>query len=261
MSHRFVAGYFPHVTRTFPRWFLFLFPDEVQCPEVIVFDTIRNPSLAIFALCGIGIGARGAFRTLNTTLWWRTAFAFFGFMNLVALLLHCLVTPSSQTTSAAQDFPLLWFLDCLFTGMSSFAIMGACFETLVESARVWQTMTLTIGSVTALLAAILFCQRSVTMGAELYYLLPLILAGTVCLLTNFKDFRGGTVIILLGGLLCGAGILFDPFLCRSWVSYYHDPLTAPSLMFAGCDVSFVGIGMWIESVYGKETSEKHNKHD
>lgn len=253
MSQQFVAGFFPEVTRSFPRVFQFLFPDDVaeKCPEVIILGTIRNPSLAIFALWGISIGARGVGK-YSTLWWWRTAFGCFGLMNLVALPLHCLVSVTHGKT-AVEEFPWLWLFDCILTGISSFAIVGACLDKLVDSARFWQTIISTICLSSALFAVVIFYTHAITLGVELYYLVPLIFAGQTCFLALLKNFRPGcTGIVVLGGLLAGAGILADPFFCRSMEqTLCYDLFTAPALMFAGCDVAFVGLETWIDSVYNR----------
>jgi hypothetical protein len=250
MSRPFVVGYFPEITRTFPRILQFLFPDDNAeiCPEVVP-KTIRHPSLAVFALGGIWIGSYGAYQ-YKTLEWWRAAFGCFGLMNFFALLLHCLVTITPGKTEV-EEHPLLWSLDCIFTGMSSCAIVGACLDTLVDSAHFWRGVTFTICFSSALVAAAVFYTSTITIGLELFYLIPLAFAGQVCFVAMLKNYQPECfATVVLGGLLPVAGIIFDGYSCQFMLkNIFYDLFGTPALIFAGCDIAFAGLKMWIDSVY------------
>ncbi|GAX13231.1 hypothetical protein FisN_17Hu164 [Fistulifera solaris] len=255
MSRPFVAGYFPEITRTFPRVLQLLFPDDIAqlCPEFVP-GSVRHPSLAVFALGGIWIGAQGAYQ-YKTLRWWRAAFGCFGLMNFFALFLHCLVTITPGRTEVEEQ-PLLWSLDCLFTGLSSCAIVGACLDRLIDSARFWKAVTFAICLTSALLATVIFCRHTSTIGLELFYLVPLAFAGQVCFAAMLKELRPACLAtVVLGGLLPVAGVVFDRYSCQIMrESVFYDLLGAPALMFAGCDVAFMGLKMWIDSIFFRRKS-------
>jgi len=159
-----VCSFFPaHCTHIFPVWlprtFALLYPDDVAeaCPVQqisVANNTIRRPSLAIFAVTGIVIGLTGSIRLLRVTMsrrkshnnnspllhdaqfYWMVAFLFFGFMNTSGLFLHCLLPFPEKTRDSTQERALLFIADTYTTGVFGISIWAACMMESLSSAYV-----------------------------------------------------------------------------------------------------------------------------
>ena len=109
-------------------------------------------------------------------------------------------------------------------------------------------------------------KNSVTI--ELCYILPLQIAAMLLLplfiarLCNVYRAHGdesiiGILITLLGGVVVGASLPLDSRLCY-WITTHapyikesillYDMFHMSTLVFIGCDISFIGLGMWINSI-------------
>ena len=137
MSKQFAESFFPstlallhHYVPSVIDWAL---PPnlDVTCPEVVltlpaqdskVPLSIRHPTLAAGALVGLLVGVVGWRRYRRDQASWANAFIYFGAMNTVALPLHC-VLPRALHVSKPHQYPMLWMLDCLFTGLSSICLV------------------------------------------------------------------------------------------------------------------------------------------
>jgi len=202
---------------------------------------------------------------------WALSLIFFGLMNACALPLHCLV-PAHK--NLAVEYPLLWLLDCYFTGASSMAILTACrrerqYDTLgayrAEEGRyhivrngghgesdgsglflsVLQEWSLwNLPGVACILAFVLF---SYTLPLELWYVVPTVVlaAGAVLrkmLLEYIRDgyrgsFHGAIAVALVMGV---EGILLDAPCCRNGLQggLYMDVFMMGNAVFCACNVAF-----------------------
>jgi len=307
MSQAFIKSFFPAVTTLIPETILqYLLPDDVAllCPEsVIIINNetvvIRNPALAVAAIVGLLVGFAGARRYKHL---WSAAFGCFGLMNAVAVPLHCwVVVPATNTSNLAISHPLLWILDCFFTGASSMALiaagLGLCSNSNKQMSRpvrivrrVLQPSFALRPTATAMqswlqwnglgVAAIglfySFTGGSIlqTLALELWYLAPVVVAGQVLLPLIVMDATDATdtpnsascrtaVVWVLAGVTCAVvGLWLDANLCR-WTTAIGwetlDALTATTLVFAGCDMAFVGVGLWLDATVGGGGLERQKK--
>jgi hypothetical protein len=220
----------------------------------------------------------------NHLRFFALGFLFFDLMNLFALPLHCFVTRpsdvSSRIHSLPQEYPILWAFDCLMTGWSAMALaMGFYSDTICNNTELGnnklisgvKVMTLwnkylSIGSITSCFTFLAFKAFNITIGIELMYLLPVIIAATRYFTTIFHHFlfyycvsfetrknkaslNGHTSFdSLLGcttsgfGILClFFGIFFDATACQNLGQSWGDTLMAPTTTFWGCDFVFLGL--------------------
>lgn len=166
---------------------------------------LQRPCLAIAAALGAYIGLNGridesernyAHRRNNDLLLlaigdsWSKASTFFGCMNIVALLHHC-ICPNN----------MLWFLDCAFTGVSSLSLMTTAIllwvlylnkfehETKISIERYIRILE---GAMKVVVAVIIHTGMSVVGGkdveisvadaataVELFYFVPLVMTAIV----------------------------------------------------------------------------------
>lgn len=129
-----------------------VFPSDVveQCPEVVTIIAnidlmtirIRNPMLLLWAVVGAVFGLHRSVVLWNVSVanqqqkqdtmkLWAVAFWFFGLMNVVAIPLHSLLpvvvaADNVHPLLLPQQYPMLWILDCYFTGAFATAILCAC---------------------------------------------------------------------------------------------------------------------------------------
>ena len=117
-------------------------------------------------------------------------------------------------------------------------------------------------------------KNSVTI--ELCYLFPLQIAAMlllplfiarVCNIYKAHDDESinGILITLFGGVVIGASLPLDSRLC-SWISTHapyikesallYDMFHMPTILFLGCNISFVGLSMWINSI-----TQQHQQKD
>lgn len=236
MSQAFVESFFPATIEIIKNHtyahnvYDALFPEDVAalCTEVVVFGSLRNPTLSIHALIGMIIGLHGCFNlrasSRKSSMVWNMAFGFFALMNMAAIPLHCLEQDHNN--------PLLWMVDCYATGASSLAILIGLWDQTFQMWALWNSL--------GLFSLSMYVHDSLYL--EQWYALPTVLAGIA---TGIRLlYKRDVSSIAIGGIgvsLVVGGLLGDAFWCRRLGSAYLDVLTAPSLAFAGCNVGFVAL--------------------
>lgn len=303
-----------------------IFPDENNCglPSVHQSYTIipNRPCLAITAILGAYIGLKlTKFNTTKTRqdsnncrgelfheiyYTWLQATKYFGYMNIVALLHHCIFPPPTSYDNNLRKHMdnSLWALDCFFTCVSSAQlIILTCLiynlytlkdndKTLnsviytIRKIRFWvvELLSITIAILSIILqyyivgsddiSFSMIVKNSVTI--ELCYLFPLQIAAMLLLplfiarLCNVykahdNESTIGILVTLLGGVVIGASLPLDSTLC-SWISthaafikestLFYDIIHMPTILFLGCNISFVGFSMWINSI-----TQQHQQKD
>jgi hypothetical protein len=207
---------------------------------------------------------------------WSKASTFFGCMNIVALLHHC-ICPNN----------MLWFLDCAFTGVSSLSLMTTAIllwvlylnkfehETKMSIERYIRILE---GAMKVVVAVIIHTGLSVVgrkdveisvadaaTAVELFYFVPLVMTAIVLYPITWIGIvsringasRRGPVLAILGGLLLVLGVLAAAPICKSISDYmpsindstlFYD---LPTIIFLGCDVIFYGYGNWIHDLLTK----------
>ena len=277
MSKKFIERFFPSITgiakTIIPRTYSAFLPDDVAvlCPEpTIVLSSptiinngkaasiliIRNPVLLVAAILGVVIGVFGGIRFAKKKeqIIWSQSFLNFAMMNVTAILLHCLLPPLESIY--ADQYPILWFLDCYFTGVSSTLIVGGALGSLhilKWTSRTWILIANGLGIASGFFLQLTRIDSSIrTLPLELWYLIPTQFAG--CLLPSLLYFgkrtnRGLIIILLLyvGCSLCLIGALFDAKLCRLTHGMLLDTLTASTLVFTACNVAFVVLGLSLDT--------------
>ena len=255
---------------------------------------LQRPCLAMAAALGAYIGLNGridesernnAHRRNNDLLLsaiansWSKASTFFGCMNIVALLHHC-ICPNN----------ILWFLDCAFTGVSSLSLMTTAIllwvlylnkfehETKISIERYIRILE---GAMKVVVAVIIHSGLSVVGGkdveisvagavtaVELFYFVPLVMTaivlypitwiGIVFRVNNAS--RRGPLLAIFGGLLHVLGVLAAAPICKSITDYmpsindstlFYDCYHLPTIIFLGCDLVFYGCGNWIHDLLTK----------
>jgi hypothetical protein len=280
MSRVFVESFFPAtvqilqshpVTSDIHERF---FPDQIRelCPEIVIRE-IRNPVLCLQAVTGAMLGLYGAYRTHKNERLWSIAFIFFGLMNVVAAPLHCFL-PVHDDSTLPQQYPILWVLDNLFTGVSSTAIISACLRefkdrsswTFALSSSLiseWLVCNSTLGG--ASVAAFLIFDWKLPL--ELWYLLPTVWAGAAVAPLLVMDAREGQIsgnawrsLVLCGvaAALVLCGLVLDAPFCRifSHSSFALDTFTAPTLVFAACNLAFGGLLHRLQDPDSTKTKKK-----
>ena len=288
-----------------------LFPTSAaeQCPEAIFeWDesiNIRQPYLAISAALGILVGVAGAIvfgsraaadngkmetttkKTLaypnECNIYLDIAYVTFGAMNICGLLIHCLWDAPNPTYPKSS--PLLWALDCFFTGVSASSLGFASLTNLLEKRYeikylpYYYMLLQTIGLV--ILISFLWVDPSTTICLELWYLLPPIPAGILILAdlaisySSNENFDNGktpfstyvrclqerlmeekaVLIFVSGSMIALSGILLDAPFCSvvGADTFVLDLPTAGTLMFLGCDIAFLGLYLkWRSDGVGKK---------
>ncbi len=246
--------------------------------------TPHRPCLAIAATIGVFIGLQaqsnefdgGKYRSgegvrnelvssINDK--WSKSRRAFGFMNVVALILHCMLPSIQQDTNIiAIVADCLWAADCIFTGISSINLIlvalfayslgedgeGSVDITILEWLRkrlsiVVRTSMLGIVACLSLLYQVLrdgfFDPWAVaSICIEMMYIIPLISA-TLLLLpiiscTAFNMFGGsrnkktivGARVAILGGLVAMAGVSFNATLCH-FISAHAPRIKTTQLLY------------------------------
>lgn len=280
MSRQFTESFFPYCTgvlkQHFPTVYSTILPIDIgrTCPQVIIGQNIpiRNPILACWAICGLVLGAVGCRDLHKWSPYWSVAFAFFGMMNAVALPLHC-YDPCISFMGDLSGY--YWMLDCLFTGVSGLALLAAAIEgkhmqhqmtkqrhrlpRLIMSASALISALLATGFVVLLVST---NQRdfsnlpySIKFYLELWYLIPIILAGLAILPQSFvlysqslrrndpfaRQTIAGIHLIFVGGLVVPVIIFMDASFCKMLGVLLLDALMLPTAIFAGCDCCFLGL--------------------
>jgi hypothetical protein len=309
MSRIFVESFFPVATSLLKsrsstvvaNLYSTLFPDDVveRCPEVVVvigrFGTIRNPILLVWAVVGSYIGlVRGVVLLLaplwkqqeqqqqpNTNILWSLAFLCFGWMNVVAIPLHCLVPVPVDVSpvSLPQQYPLLWLLDAYFTGAFSMAIVAACRrEYYVEQQqrvsicrtpstnssefvwiREWLVWNVVGGG--GSIVSFIFWQQ--TLPLELWYALPVLLSTAVLFPLLIQEVVGDkkhsswkpVFVFVTAVVMFVGGLSLDAPLCR-WTTDRHaaaagmlllDSWMVGTVAFCACDLVFYGLSLRLRS--------------
>ncbi|KAL7521148.1 hypothetical protein ACHAWX_005846 [Stephanocyclus meneghinianus] len=296
MSRQMILTFFPSFTQRAQRnpigSFLWrtLFPVESanRCPEAF-YETestiIRLPYLGVSAILGVVIGFSGAISLIsdsadnngNTAIlndsnfYTVVAFLTFGGMNLCALFIHCLW--EAPDPSYPVSYPLLWALDCFFTGVSAsslaFASLARLLPTNVSTRFLFYAYMLlhTLGIIflTHFLVA-----GEATIFLEVWYLIPILPAGYIILcdvtietcemnlkmctplqlpskLLRALSIRfqqdWGLAIFLIGIMFALGGIIFDASACYAIgvSNTLLDLPTAGTCVFLGCDIVFAGL--------------------
>jgi len=304
-----------------------IFPDENNCglPSVHQSYTIipNRPCLAITAILGAYIGLKlGKYNTTKIRqdnncrgelfheiyYTWSQATKYFGYMNIVALLHHCIFPPLPSYDSNLRRYMdnSLWALDCFFTCISSAQLIiltcliynlytlkdnDTTLNSIIYTIRKIRFWVVEVLSITITILSIMLqyyivgsddisfsmiVKNSITI--ELCYLLPLQIAAMLLLslfiarLCNVykahdNESINGILITLLGGVVIGASLPLDSRLC-SWISthaafikesaLFYDLFHMPTILFLGCDICFIGLGMWINSIT-QQPQEKKDK--
>ena len=334
MSKEFATSFFPVCTsfvsssEVAPSFLVntwnSIFPDDNNCglPSVHQTYNIPNrPCLAVTAILGAYIGLK--LTKYNATkirqdsnncrgellheiyYAWSQATKYFGYMNIVALLHHCLFPPPISYDNNLRKYMdnSLWTLDCFFTCMSSAQlIIMTCHiynlytlkndktlnSVIVTSRKIrfWvvELLSITISVLSIMLQYYIVGSDNISFSMivknsltiELCYLLPLQIAAMLLfplfMARIFNVYRAhddesinGILITLLGGVVIGASLPLDSRLC-SWISTHapyikesallYDMFHVPTLVFIGCDISFIGLGMWIHSI-----TQQHQQKD
>ena len=184
---------------------------------------------------------------------------------------------------------LLWMSDCILTGVSStYLTIMALLIFMIQydfpknsskdllCLRVGVIATLiTIITFVTLLYQLLFQQdggiRLWATAIELVYLIPLatgasslfpLVMGSAFQLdsANEKSVTGARIAIL-GGIIILIGVPLDTSLCYFISAYapsiatsslFYDACHLPTLVFLGCDISFIGLNIWLENTLIQE---------
>ena len=184
---------------------------------------------------------------------------------------------------------LLWMSDCILTGVSStYLTIMALLIFMIQydfpknsskdllCLRVGVIATLiTIITFVTLLYQLLFQQgggiRLWATAIELVYLIPLatgasslfpLVMGSAFQLdsANEKSVTGARIAIL-GGIIILIGVPLDSSLCYFISAYapsiatsslFYDAFHLPTLVFLGCDISFIGLNIWLENTLIQE---------
>jgi hypothetical protein len=184
---------------------------------------------------------------------------------------------------------LLWMSDCILTGVSStYLTIMALLIFMIQydfpknsskdllCLRVGVIATvITIITFVTLLYQLLFQQgggiRYWATAIELVYLIPLatgasslfpLVMGSAFQLdsANEKSVTGARIAIL-GGIIILIGVPLDTSLCYfisayapsiSTSSLFYDAFHLPTLVFLGCDISFIGLNIWLENTLIQE---------
>lgn len=256
---------------------------------------LQRPCLAMAAALGAYIGLnerideseRNNAHTRNDLLLlaigdsWSKASTFFGCMNIVALLHHC-ICPNN----------MLWFLDCAFTGVSSLSLMTTAILLWVLYLKKFEHETkmsieryirILEGAMKVVVAVIIHTGLSIvggkdvelsvaaaTTAVELFYFVPLAMAAIILYPITWIGIvsprrinnasRRGPLTAILGGILLILGALAAAPICKSVSDYmpsinestlFYDCYHLPTIIFLGCDVVFYGYGIWIHDLLTK----------
>mmetsp|Transcript_33754 Transcript_33754/g.64283 ORF Transcript_33754/g.64283 Transcript_33754/m.64283 type:complete len:337 (-) Transcript_33754:376-1386(-) len=315
MSKAFAESFFPHVTHFLsshekaPSFLVTiwesLFPQQIStlCGLHHVSNESshrymyipRRPCLSAACIIGAYIGmtrgsasrkrggiidhrnnalARGIFDN-----WSRAAWKF-GWMNVVALLHHCII-PSLPSLSKGYIDNLTWALDCIFTGASSINIIIAAlligitmFEDRPEFDAIYANTPLDDNIVCVLREGIYFAFLPITIAMmflllawkngirvaisesiELFYLVPLSIAAAFLfpLISKNRNVAGARIAVF-GGAIVVASLPLDARLCTVVSEYapsikssplFYDSYHLPTLVFVGCDIAFLGLDAWV----------------
>jgi hypothetical protein len=199
------------------------------------------------------------------------AFLTFGGMNLCALFIHCLW--EAPDPSYPVSTPLLWALDCFFTGVSAsslaFASLARLLPTNISTTFLFYAYMLLQILGTIFLTHFLVVDEA-TIFLECWYLIPILPAGYIILCdvaieTCEKDTKTctslqlplkllralsirfqqdwGLAIYLIGGMFALGGVIFDACACYAIgvSNTLLDLPTAGTCVFLGCDIVFAGL--------------------
>jgi len=266
MSKRMITTFFPATTQVMLDGLPFFeqtFPESVadQCPEVVVFNSIRQPALLMAAILGVAVGFLGFQRKSSH---WALGFAAFGIMNLSAIPLHCLL-PAVQDTYPSE-YPFLWALDTYMTGFSAMALCLAAWKELPNYfvPHVWRKVSWMQHLVGVSCTVWFFLDPlpeylAASYPLELWYLATPALAGLPVVLLLFESMIRESIemsrlstrswdvphtLFLLGVICIGiVGIAMDRIWCEVFQSYNWsvDLFTASTMVFLGCDFLFVSL--------------------
>jgi len=237
-------------------------------PQQIV--VVRQPILLLFALLGILIGLWGLWEfgvcqlakqrnaRISSYGYLAIAFGAFGMMNASAVLVHCWWEAPFFTYP--ESYPKSWICDTYMTGVSASSLVFAGLnERWTRNYNKSITMRRTL-----LFGVWLLCQKlgmvcvgiflmspsTMTHLLELWYLIPAIMAAFPVTLVLFRKKDNDATnlllarILLVVGFVTGVtGIALDATFCRWFEGALWDFPMASTLMFLGCDLSFVAIGL------------------
>ena len=264
--------------------------DDLHAVPTII--TIRNPVLCFFAIFGAIFGlhisllddnlgllllSRNPRRNQTHILYWSLAFLFFGFMNIAAIPLHCVVPMKNDTLDGImyhriplpQQYPFFWMMDTCCTGIFSTLLIAALHTSRTvtndEVSTIWQRYSYIIFIfLCGCTATCRFLIYDSSIELELWYILPVLLAALLFayelisskshhLLLNQSRMLLYYYLIALVLLFCG--IIVDPSSCR-WniqmhnhqqqnnkilLPWWWDFTRLPAIAFGACDLVFVGL--------------------
>ena len=247
------------------------------CPEVVVdvgVDettlSIRQPTLAISAIFGLGIGMYGGLRLWKmgkgekvmeqqaTSLrFWALSFLCFGVMNLSALPLHCFIP--APKTSYPVDNPIWWSIDTFMTGASSTFLFMAS-----EPSQLAQMIGMILHVVGILCFSSFWLTRG-SAGLERWYLYPPLMAGIPVAhflyqkrktFADQRQFPSGHFMFATGVAIAQLSILLDRPLCHALGTRYADMFTASNGVFFACDLCFLGLYLVIAGTIKSQSKRK-----
>ena len=237
-------------------------------PQQIV--VVRQPILLLFALLGILIGLWGFWEfgvcqlakqrneRISSYGYLAIAFGAFGMMNASAVLVHCWWEAPFFTYP--ESYPKSWICDTYMTGVSAISLV---FAGLNERWTLNYNKSITMRR-TLLFGVWLLCQKmgmicvgiflmspsTMTHLLELWYLIPAIMAAFPVALVLFRkkdndatNVRLARILLVVGFVTGVTGIALDATFCRWFEGALWDFPMSSTLMFLGCDISFVAIGL------------------
>lgn len=248
-----------------------LFPSGIslQCPEILIAipwmhqSFLRQPCLFVMAITGVAIGLRGAWSLSN---YWSFAFGSFAIMNISAVFLHCIWLLDDSTYP--DLYPITWTIDTYMTGVSSVGLLIASLETCTKFRNLQQLFGTLQGI--GILCIVWFYAKPLvpdiafSYPLELWYFIPQLLAGPPLIQSMFGglirnpisfQWTSGHILFVCGILSAVLGIGFDWFWCRTFGTLFADLLRAPTLVFGGCNLCFLGIHQWIQQSKSKKRTD------
>ena len=281
--------------------------DELHTPTKI---SIRNPALCLFAIFGAIFGIytsllddnlglhlllRRPQRNLTPVLYWSMAFLFFGFMNMAAIPLHCLLPMKSNTLDditfhripLAKQYPYLWMMDTFCTGVFSTSLIAALYtsRTIINN---YVTITSTVWNrcdqylifmfVCGCTATSRYLIYDSSIELELWYILPVLLAAASFAFELFRRMSHHLLLsqnrilfyyYLVALFWLFTGIFLDPLSCR-WIvqmhnhkhqsnqidlSWWWDFTRLPAIAFGACDLVFIGLYHHLRMFYTSTTND------
>ncbi|KAL7504579.1 hypothetical protein ACHAXN_002191 [Cyclotella atomus] len=295
MSRQMVQSFFPSFIQyaqniRLGNWIWeTLFPTGLaeQCPEPVyemISQSIRLPYLGVSAILGVAIGAVGSMifgykvivqrsrsiisNQCRCNVYLCVAYLTFGAMNMCGLVIHCIWDAPSPSYPVST--PILWALDCYFTGVSASSLAFASLESIlsnsiISSATLYTYVVLQVLAVYILVQFMMTTETTILL--EMWYLAPVLPAGFVILfdvvletmkkqsnqsnamqplvlaLWNRLGNDDGLRMFMFGCTFALGGIVWDSIMCQNigTSTILYDLFTASTCLFLGCDFAFIGV--------------------